>query len=788
MARYIKNSYKYNKFNISWLLMHSLLKVRQMMFAFLLAVPLSASLSFAESEFAFSKDLFSSPSAANPKRASKDGNTVQQKAGNSILFTSEVELKKFIHELNTNGGNSGKYQELGIEGTNQFYVVPLQGLGSEGADDEDVGWNKMMSRFNGRVYYLFKPVADTYTTEPALSSVRWVFQRVSNVFSNLDEAIIGSLSNLFTGNFEDSGRSLARSLLNLVFGLGGMFDTATTLSSRPVNDSGVVNLMGFDKQVSNSLSYEVDFLKPPKVRSFGDVLKQWDMGCGAYLVLPIIGSNTVDQFAAKAAEIPFHAEGYIHPVAPVLRVAGNIHDSLGAIRNGGQVFGELNLSTKEGLDQFEQLTKLVALSKNECLKEEDVEHYEKVGDPVYSLGVISDQIERISPKNMYVEIQKRSFLQSIPGLFVHPTEGVEFLEDKLTLYPERSKLPQVGELNEIVYRYKLQDNPNAPLVFISPGTGGTASSPTTLFVAEQVASQGFSVVTLPSTTHMSFALAASYKGRVGYLPYDGRDLYRLISVIRNKLMRKQDINPRAYGLVGYSYGGLDVAFLALEDQVNQFFKFKFVTMINPPLDREKAIQKVDSYVAYAKEFPREKQASLLSFVTGRFLDVTNGNRPFVTPMDWQSAFPLKEEALAWIMGKGFRDSLLDSAFVGDIINGENYNKYMTMPTTIEEYINQKVLSPIAQRRHSTVSDLHRESQVLWAVQKIKERSQKTNLLPRFYLFHSSNDFLTFPEGQQIWSSVPFSKRIYESGGHMGDLALPEFLKNFRSTLFLESGN
>ena len=50
------------------------------------------------------------------------------------------------------------------------------------------------------------------------------------------------------------------------------------------------------------------------------------------------------------------------------------------------------------------------------------------------------------------------------------------------------------------------------------------------------------------------------------------------------------------------------------------------------------------------------------------------------------------------------------------------------------------------------------------------------------LFHSTNDFLSFPEGQSTLEFLPIETHLYPFGGHMGLIIEPRVLKELDASL------
>ena len=119
--------------------------------------------------------------------------------------------------------------------------------------------NRTLYSFNGFMdRNLVKPAAEFYT----LAVPSPVTESVSNFFSNLEDiAVFGN--DLFQLQFQSALQDWARLVYNTVFGLGGLFDVASTWDL------------------------------PKHDRDFGQTLGYWGVGPGPYLVLPFLGPRTV---------------------------------------------------------------------------------------------------------------------------------------------------------------------------------------------------------------------------------------------------------------------------------------------------------------------------------------------------------------------------------------------------------------------------------------------------------------------------------------------------------------
>lgn len=145
--------------------------------------------------------------------------------------------------------------------------VPPMHTVQEFNDDENVsrtrdpweGFNRNMYKFNYEVdRFVLLPVVAGYET----AVPRFARTGVSNFFSNLRE-----IRTLYNSILQAKGKkslvTLGRFLTNSTIGIGGLFDPATAFGMRREHED-------FDR-----------------------TLETWGVGTGPYLVLPILGPNTV---------------------------------------------------------------------------------------------------------------------------------------------------------------------------------------------------------------------------------------------------------------------------------------------------------------------------------------------------------------------------------------------------------------------------------------------------------------------------------------------------------------
>ncbi len=156
-----------------------------------------------------------------------------------------------------------KQEQAPVQGTDER---PMHVAAEFNDDERIIGVYDPWEEFNLEMYrfnynfdkYVYLPVVSAYEF---ITPVR-VQKSITNFFENISET-----RNLYNSIFQLKGRKsaivLGRFVTNTTIGIGGLFDPASSL--------------GLKKQNAD----------------FGQTLGLWGLGSGPYLVVPVLGPNTV---------------------------------------------------------------------------------------------------------------------------------------------------------------------------------------------------------------------------------------------------------------------------------------------------------------------------------------------------------------------------------------------------------------------------------------------------------------------------------------------------------------
>lgn len=155
--------------------------------------------------------------------------------------------------------------------------------------------NRPLFSFNHYTYkYVLIPVAKGYKAvipEPARNSI-------ANAFDNLREPL-NLLNNGLSGEFSEAGNNLGRFLINSTVGLLGLFDPAS-------------DWFGIEEHP----------------QTIAQTLMKYDVGSGAYIVLPILGQSDLRGTTSVVSESLIHPVTYVFnsPEDTAVRVVDGVDD------------------------------------------------------------------------------------------------------------------------------------------------------------------------------------------------------------------------------------------------------------------------------------------------------------------------------------------------------------------------------------------------------------------------------------------------------------------------------
>ncbi|QDK44553.1 hypothetical protein DOM22_04955 [Bdellovibrio sp. ZAP7] len=395
---------------------------------------------------------------------------------------------------------------------------------------------------------------------------------------------------------------------------------------------------------------------------------------------------------------------------------------------------------------------------------------------VFALNVFAAEIP---------DFLKNPFAATITSTLILPESNKAIIRGSVTVMPSRKTVPLMERVSDFNYNYRLRADHTAPLVFIIPGTGGTAESAAALVLAEQMFKIGYHVVTVDNPFSWKFTVAGSKSGLPGFTPRDSADLYAALLKTTKALKADHGIKPRSFNLIGYSIGGLQALFMKKHDDQAGNFKFAKVLTINPPADLLFAIQKLDRLAELEQKLTKTEKQNV-GFKVQRVTDLVMGNKiDLKNPRQIDQVF--KQEAftdveMAYLIGKEFRDSLGDLVFASQQVHDlgilkSPVSKYKRNARNAEaravpfvRYMNQFLLPNLKRTQGAdySVEQLNHDASIYQFADYIRENQN-------LYFIDSADDLVSKTE-DIAWMKTQFGDRAFvlPFGGHCGFFQVPAF--------------
>jgi hypothetical protein len=369
----------------------------------------------------------------------------------------------------------------------------------------------------------------------------------------------------------------------------------------------------------------------------------------------------------------------------------------------------------------------------------------------------------------------------------------DFSNGELSLLPQRKNVFLFEDKANLKYSYQLQENKQAPLIFIIPGTGAVANSSAALALAEKLYALGYHTVTVDDAFSWAFALAGSKSGLPGYAPQDAMDLYTAIIQINQKLALEKHIQPSSFSLMGYSLGALQSIFMQRIDDTAKVFQFKKVLLIDPPADLVYAITQIDQLFNEGSRLSHGRQVVLFNRSMEAISQYLQAGLDSVDLNILQGVFDQLQfttRDLSFLIGGSFRDSLRDVIFTSQQIydlkilkspitrDNRNQRYEEARNFSFNDYLTQFVYPGIKAKKDKNYSLVELNHEVsIYQFEGFLKAHQNT------FLVHSSDDFV-LKAGDIDWLKANFKDRalIFPYGGHCGSMNFPEFTEHL-TTLF-----
>jgi ABC-type transporter lipoprotein component MlaA/pimeloyl-ACP methyl ester carboxylesterase len=343
---------------------------------------------------------------------------------------------------------------------------------------------------------------------------------------------------------------------------------------------------------------------------------------------------------------------------------------------------------------------------------------------------------------------------------------------------ESVRIPATGK--RLNFTYWLQRKP-APVVYIVPGLGSHRLAGPAMALAELVYSNGFSAVTVSSAFNYEFMKFASTAALPSYAPVDAQDLHVALTEIDRRLTAGSTGRFKGRALMGYSMGGFHSLFIAATPPTNDppLIKFDRFVAINSPVRLLYAVSQLDEFFQAPLAWPAGERTEKME---NTFLKVAELSKTSLVP---QGAPPFSAIESKFLIGVAFRLILRDMIFssqqrhnqgvlkepLRDMKREAAYREILQYSFT--DYFRQFV-TPYYQTRGIDLT----EPETLKRAVDLRTHSDRLRANADIRLIVNRNDILLAEEDLRWLEAVigPERLRIFDRGGHLGNLAHPEVQK------------
>jgi hypothetical protein len=331
--------------------------------------------------------------------------------------------------------------------------------------------------------------------------------------------------------------------------------------------------------------------------------------------------------------------------------------------------------------------------------------------------------------------------------------------------------------------YSLSAQPGpAPLAFIIPCTGAGFDASKSLILQRALYKAGYHVVSLPSPLHQNFIVSASTSRRSGLLTEDALDIYRVMQLIRRHV--EDEIAITGYGLVGYSLGGTNAAFVARLDEERRSFAFEKVLLICPAVNLYRSAGVLDRMF--------DEHVPTIAAFNGLFERVMAVFTEFYSPaqpMTFGSELlyeiyqrrPPADATLEALIGAAFRLTSMSLLFTSDVMAQVGVlvapDQTPGITTSLTPYLKASTQLSFQDYARRVLYPYYVEKAPGVTVDQLVERESLRTIgdflrtTPKIGLMHNVDDFtLSHDELEYLMGVFGARARIYPTGGHCGNLA------------------
>ncbi len=650
-------------------------------------------------------------------------------------------------------------------------------------DDKHEKFNRKMFNLNMKLNkYVAKPIHIIWSS----IMPKFGIDRIRDAYNNIEYP-----KRLASCIIQRDGKGIKqetiRFLTNSTLGLGGLFDPADKI-----------------------------FKIKPTNENMEQALCKCKMGSGSYLVMPCLHSCTPRSLCGRALEaaldpsvylaspitsivkfgLMLNRTSYMQPLAHLIETTYadpyDIHKKLFGIEN---YIKNSNFDRQKLVTEEKELIEDGLTEKAEKLIEEenitnDKFSFNNIPDNEHPTGFSSD-IGNILPlaDSLKADIIIDGYKTQTPIIDSMKTALFDDKSIDKSIWNEisiwnrsfarRIKTDSItvdGSNVPYKFKYILQKDKTAPVVFLYPSIGEGIGNHHSLVFGKMFYDNGYSVVMQGSHFHWEFVKSMP-EGFAPGIPYKDAPYVREVSAkILDRLGEKYSIAPSKKIVVGTSFGAVAALFVANEENKNNILNINKYIAISPPIELKYALEQLDKN---SDEFDKnsDEVKDKTALTAAKILQLYDLKDEKMFKID---KLPFSDEEGKLITTFILRQKLSDIIFtleknpkdkksdIYKMINNMSYHDYA------EKYLG---LGINGSNQTDAESEIYNKS----SLYSLREYLMTSN---NYKIYESIDDYFINKEQIKKLKNIAGENLIcINCGAHLGFLYTKEFLENFKNMMF-----
>ena len=342
-----------------------------------------------------------------------------------------------------------------------------------------------------------------------------------------------------------------------------------------------------------------------------------------------------------------------------------------------------------------------------------------------------------------------------------------------------------GARDRLPYTVWLPKKRDGRLLFLLPGIGSHRDSSAMASLAEPFVDRGWTVACVSSTYSHDYFLHTKDTHLPGLPSRDCAELEKALLLVKadvEKRFLQESEGASKTVLLGFSLGAINTLHLAARAQKKDaLFVCDRYVAVNPPIDPQYALRKIDEYFDIPLSWPAETRERRVKGTLGKIAGMAENGLDKL-PQE----IPLTLDECRFVIGGNIRLTLANLlvACRAEFAPPElmNFAKTADLDVLKHRALEVSYMDYI----HEILVKDGEDAEKLQAAERLTTLEDALKSADNVYILHNRNDFL-MKEEDFAWIESMFGERaiICPRGGHLGNLHIPDVRENLIKTVIGE---